>query len=230
MDNLELTNFDFISGTVIVASLLVSLNRGLVREAMSIIGWIFATLVAYFAAPLLNPHLATIAYVGPLLESSCELSMVLAFTISFAFSLLIWSMLTTFITTLTNLPILSALDRYLGLVFGAVRGFLFVSIILIVNQSVVPAGSVYDAISDSKSADIFENLSTAMLERMPDLSSPPAWVLNSYSNLMSTCDHNITTISELPSIEVPEDVIDATGNGITDRLPADQTPADQPEN
>jgi len=207
MDNLNLSTFDFISLGIIVASMLVSLNRGLVRETMSVIGWVFATFAAYFAAPLLNPYLANIGYIGPLLQSSCELSMVLSFTICFAFSLLIWSMLTTFIATLMKLPILSALDRYLGLVFGAMRGFILVSIMLIINQSVMPAGTVYDSISGSQSAEVFENLSSALAERVPDLSEPPKWILNSYSNLMSTCDHNITTPPDLPTIEVPEEVI-----------------------
>ncbi len=207
MDTLNLGTFDFISLGVILASMLMSLNRGLVRETMSVIGWVFATFAAYFTAPLLNPHLGNIGYIGPLLQSSCELSMVLSFTICFALSLLVWSMLTTFITTLMKLPILSALDRYLGLVFGALRGFIIVSILLIINQSVMPAGTVYDSISTSRSAEVFENLSSALAERTPDLSEPPRWILNSYSNLMSTCDHNITTPPELPAIEVPEEIL-----------------------
>ena len=202
MDGLNI--FDIVSLVIIGFSVLLSFNRGIVRETMSVLGWVFAAVAAYLFAPYFNPFLAKIGYIGPLLESSCELSTVLSFTISFAFALLVWSLMTTYVTSMMQLPVLSAFDRSLGIIFGGIRGIIVISLALIINQTATPAGSIYDSISGSKSSEVFQELSTSMIDYMPD--GPPDWLLNLYGNLMSTCGSQIVTIPE-PLEELDPDAV-----------------------
>lgn len=222
MEGLNL--FDIISLAVVVFSVLLSFNRGIVRETMSVLGWVFSAVAAFLLAPLFNPYLAKIGYIGPLLETSCELSTILSFTVCFAASLMIWSLLTTYVTSMMQLPVLSAFDRSLGIIFGGLRGLVLISLALIVNQTVIPAGGFYDSISGSKSAEVFAGLSETMLDHMPD--GPPDWLLNFYGNLMSTCDGQLITtpevIDELDTDALTDEPLDELDSEPFDELDSDE--------
>ena len=210
-----LNTFDIIAIVIIVLSVVLSFSRGFIREAMSIIGWIVAAIAAYIFAPLCTPLLSKIAYVGPLLAGSCELSIVVSFAICFAIALLIWSLLTSLASSMAQMPVLNAFDRSLGVLFGSVRGIILIAIVLIINNTIMPSGKIYDSVSNSQSSSILINFSESFMERLPD--GPPDWLVNSYSNLMSVCDENIqtTSVDDLATTnnvdaEIPEDSPDST--------------------
>lgn len=104
---------------VFAASLVVGAWRGLVREVISIFGWVVAFLAAnLFAGPL-----------GPAMPQAIptpELRVAAAFVAVFAAALIVSSLAGILLSRLVKAAGLGGLDRVLGAGFGAARGALFI--------------------------------------------------------------------------------------------------------
>ena len=51
----NLNNLDIVILAIVVISALIALNRGLIKEVLSIVGWVLATLVIIYALPVCLP-------------------------------------------------------------------------------------------------------------------------------------------------------------------------------
>lgn len=93
--------------------------RGLLREIISILGWLIAFLAAsLFAGPLSQSMPSFIP--GP------QLKVISAYVVIFSGSLLLASLAGLLISKLAKAAGLGAMDRSLGALFGALRGILLV--------------------------------------------------------------------------------------------------------
>lgn len=124
-----LTSFnwaDWVIVAIIAVSALISLLRGFVKEALSLVSWALAFFVAVaFHQPMVS-----------LLESSVAKPYVrdiLAYVILFAGTLVLGSLATYLISMIVKRTGLSGTDRLLGMIFGTARGFIVVlaSVILL---------------------------------------------------------------------------------------------------
>jgi membrane protein required for colicin V production len=111
-----------IIGIVAVSSLL-SLKRGFVREALSLVTWVSAFIVARLFSASLSAYL--VGYI-----ETPSLRMLAAFAGLFVLTLIVGALVGKLITALISATGLSATDRILGMGFGAVRGGLVVVIIV----------------------------------------------------------------------------------------------------
>lgn len=126
-----LTSFNWadwaILGIVVVSSL-ISLLRGFVREALSLVSWAAAFFVALaFHTPMVG-----------LLESMVEkpyLRDILAYVLLFTGTLVLGSLATHVIAELVKRTGLSGTDRLLGMIFGATRGMIVVLALLVLMPS-----------------------------------------------------------------------------------------------
>ena len=93
--------------------------RGLVREVISLAGWVIAFLAAnLFAAPLAETLPASI--------SRPELRVLAAFVAVFLFTLVITTLAGLLLSRIAKAAGLGGLDRALGALFGVARGLLIV--------------------------------------------------------------------------------------------------------
>ncbi|RMF13261.1 MAG: CvpA family protein [Gammaproteobacteria bacterium] len=110
---------DWVILGVIALSTVVSLIRGFVKEALSLLSWV----AAFIVARLFYTKLAV------LLEnaiSTPSVRYIAAFVILFVATLILGAMLNHLISAIVKLSGISGTDRVLGMVFGAVRGVVLV--------------------------------------------------------------------------------------------------------
>src|SRR5690242_9810489 len=120
----DMTAFDYGVLAILGISVLLSLVRGVVRELVSLAGWIVAFMVA-------NSFAAWFAPVLPSFITGELLRMSLAFAVLFLASLLAMSLVAMAASALTKTAGLGLADRFLGSLFGLVRGLLAVLLIVL---------------------------------------------------------------------------------------------------
>lgn len=104
---------------VFTVSLAIGAWRGLVREVVSILGWVIAFLAANLFAGPLGPSM-------PQAIPSPELRVAAAFVAVFIGALIVTSLMGLLLSKIVKSVGLGGLDRLLGAVFGAARGLLIV--------------------------------------------------------------------------------------------------------
>ncbi len=179
-----LTPIDGVVALVIVVSALLAYGRGLVREAMAIIGWIAAAIVAFLFAPRVEPLVREIPVVGEFVADSCELSIVGAFTLVFVAALIIVSLFTPLFSSLVQRSALGGVDQGLGFLFGVVRGILLVAIAFFLYDTVI-TGQEFTIVDDSRSAEVFSQFSGRIAEQNPEQAL--GWFAQQYETLLSSC-------------------------------------------
>src|SRR5258706_16218076 len=114
-----MTWLDYAVIGVFFASLVVGALRGLVREVLSILGWVIAFLAANLLAGPLGP-------VMPQAIPSPELRIAAAFVAVFVGSLIVTTLVGLLLSKIVKAAGLGGVDRALGAVFGTARGVLIV--------------------------------------------------------------------------------------------------------
>ncbi|AOY87583.1 colicin V production CvpA [Marinobacter salinus] len=110
---------DWVIIALITVSTLISLKRGFVKEALSLVTWVGA----FILARTFHPQMQT------LLESTVEtplVRLIAAFAILFFGTLIVGAIINNMIGHLVRATGLSATDRVLGMGFGLLRGVVVV--------------------------------------------------------------------------------------------------------
>lgn len=126
-----MNNADWIIVAVVAGSALISLVRGFIREALSLLAWV----VAFALAMLFHARLAG------LLVNAIEtpsLRLIAAWLMVFLAVLLAMGLVNFLLSRLVRASGLSGTDRFLGSLFGVARGCVVVLVLLIVVPQVVP--------------------------------------------------------------------------------------------
>ena len=118
---------DIIIAVAIIISIIVGLMRGIIKEAISIAALIIAIWAALFFGP-------AVGNVSESWLSSEELQTWFGRALVFALVLTAGGLLGWGLSKLARLSVLSAMDRFLGSVFGAVRGILLVALFILAGR------------------------------------------------------------------------------------------------
>lgn len=124
MTAFDMTAFDYCVLAILGISVLLSLVRGVVRELVSLTGWIVAFMVA-------NSFAAQFAPLLPSFITSESLRMLLGFSALFLATLLAMGLVAMAASALTKTAGLGLADRFFGSLFGLVRGLLVVLLIVL---------------------------------------------------------------------------------------------------
>ena len=118
---------DIVIVIAILISVVIGLVRGFIKEAISLVALLFAIWAALYFGPAVGTGVASWL-------DSAELQMWFGRILVFAVLVSIGGLLSWGLSKLIRLSILSGMDRFLGSLFGFVRGILLIAVVIIVGQ------------------------------------------------------------------------------------------------
>lgn len=139
----QLNNLDVIILIIVGISALIALSRGLIKEVLSIIGWVLGTSAIIYLLPIFSPIASLYIKSGTMAGVVTSLFILIVF-------LIIWIMVTGKVISKIRNSKLSNIDRILGLFFGIVRAFLLVVLVYILINWMVPKDKQAKALTESK--------------------------------------------------------------------------------
>lgn len=132
-----MTLVDIVVFAIIGISVLLGVIRGLVRELLSLAGWVVAFAAANFAGPV-------VARLLPQSLGSEEIRLLAAFVLVFVAALVAMSLVTLLVSNLVKSAGFGVPDRVLGGAFGLARGALVVMVlVLLAGLTPLPAQAAW---------------------------------------------------------------------------------------
>ena len=156
---------DLVVLAIIIVSALFAFIRGFVREVLSVAAWVIAILAAIFGFPFLRPYVGRYIGIAPVADAATAVSIFLA-------ALVVASIISHLLSRNVQTSSFRALDRSLGLLFGAARGALVVcALFLLVRWFFAPDSPpvwIVEARSlplVSSGAELLQNLVTPLIPK-----------------------------------------------------------------
>ncbi|MBT8407999.1 MAG: CvpA family protein [Alphaproteobacteria bacterium] len=187
---------------IVLISAILAYSRGFVREVLAILGWIAAAVVAFYAAPQVEPLIKEIPVINEFLAESCELAIIAAFVAVFAVALIVLSIFVPLFAGAVQRSALGGIDQGLGFLFGIARGALLVIVALIVYDRVA-LGDPIPMVDDSRSALIFSQIQDTLADQIP--AEVPTWIVDRYEELVGDCGIPATAPAAVTPAEAPAD-------------------------
>ena len=137
IDFTALTFIDYAVILVLITSAIFSILRGMTREFLGLVGWVVSVVVAHFARPVLEGPIADVINAEGLSEA-------LAWGLPFAATVIVWFLLASLVSPGLTRAGLGSLDRWFGVIFGLIRGYLLVlvafigAVLLLEGESKLP--------------------------------------------------------------------------------------------
>ncbi len=156
--------FDLILLIVIVVSMVMSLGRGLIREAASVLSFIVGGIVGFIFMQLLG------GVVRPLLPDSWSdlvpavILFLLGFLVAYSLAAFIGGRLSRLVH---SSPEIGLLDRLAGAAFGVARGILGGILFVLLVQQVLPEDSMPSWLVSAYSYDFLEPAASWIRDTIP---------------------------------------------------------------
>jgi membrane protein required for colicin V production len=155
-----MTWLDYTVIAILVISIAWGAWRGLVHETLSLAGWIMAFVAAnLLAAPLAESFPANMRP---------EFRVVAAFVAVFVGTLIVTTLLSALVTKFVKVSVLHGLDRWLGALFGLLRG-----LVIVIALAMVAGLTPLPRASDWKESATGYSLAQTVIQLKPWL--PPAF-------------------------------------------------------
>ena len=138
-----LNNLDIVILIMLGISALIALSRGLMKEVLSIIGWVLGSAAVIYFLPVFTPITKEYIASGMIAGVVTSIFILILFMV-------IWILLTGNIVDKIRSSKLSSLDRMLGLFFGIMRAFLLVILLNILISWIMPKECQPETFKNSK--------------------------------------------------------------------------------
>ena len=146
MEALELNPADWFILVVLIASGIISFTRGFTKEFLSLFLWIAAFIAAisleFLATPKINE------FIG-----NEEISKIISYIFVFVIFIFVGGIVIKFISKLIKWSGASGFDRFLGVLFGLIRGLIVLFVIFLLLPSSLKAT---DLINNSKITPVIQ--------------------------------------------------------------------------
>ncbi len=146
---------------IVVVSALLSMVRGFTREVLAIASWAAAAVAAYLLYPRVMP------YLEPYITKD-TIRMIAAIAIVFFATLILVSIVTVKLSDAILDSKVGALDRTLGFVFGAARGFLLGVVAFLFFNWLVPPKSQPEWVATAKSKPLLQATGDEIVAMLPE--------------------------------------------------------------
>src|SRR5579863_518808 len=146
---------------IILVSALLSMVRGFTREILAIGSWAAAAAAAYFFYPYLLPYITPYIHKDPLPQA-------ISAAVVFFATLIVVSVLTVRISDAILDSKVGALDRSLGFLFGAARGFLLGVVAFAIFNWLVADKQQPEWVKDAKTRPFLQQTAQWIVQWLPD--------------------------------------------------------------
>jgi membrane protein required for colicin V production len=146
---------------VILLSALLAMMRGFTREVLAIGSWAAAAAAGYYFYPRVLPHLEPYVH-KPIVAQG------LAFAIVFFVTLVVVSLFTVRVSDAILDSKIGALDRSLGFVFGAARGFLLAVVAFAIFNWLVGDKQQPEWVKEDKTRPALNETASRIIAMLPE--------------------------------------------------------------
>ena len=155
---------DIILIFLMLVSGLLAMVRGFSREILSISSWVVALILAFLFRKTLTPFVA--GYTQSVTSNELVPEIV-AGAIIFVIALILVSLITIKIADFIVDSRIGVLDRTLGFIFGAVRGFLLVMVLTLFAEFLA-SEQVPGWVTNAKSKPMIDSVGQSIIDSIPD--------------------------------------------------------------
>jgi membrane protein required for colicin V production len=180
------TLVDGIVLALIILSAVLAYSRGLVRELMSIAGWVAAAILGFVFAPAVEPLVREVPVLRDIIGTSCELGILAGFAAVFAVALVVVSIFTPLLAGAVQNSALGPIDQGLGFLFGVARAVILVAIALVVYDRIMGGEGGISQLDDSRTVTVFADVEEQVSSWLPD--DAPEWIALQYGELTQNCE------------------------------------------
>jgi membrane protein required for colicin V production len=198
----DFTVVDAAALVIVAVSALLAFSRGFIREVLSILGWVAAAVIAFYFAPQAQPLIKEIPYVSGFIGDNCELAILAAFAVVFAFALILTSIFTPLLSGAVQNSALGPIDQGLGFLFGVARGVILIAIAFIVYDRVIAGSEGIAQVDGAKSKALIAQLQVKIEERLEqDQNTAVDWITGRFGALTADCSGNVEITPVTPETE-----------------------------
>ena len=156
---------------IVLVSALLSMLRGFSREVLAIASWAAAAAAAYYLYPVVTPHLTPYIHKDVIAQAA-------AAAIVFFATLIVVSLFTVRLSDAILDSKIGALDRTLGFVFGAARGFLLAVVAFAIFNWLVSDKQQPEWVKNAKTRPILTETADKIVALLPQdaAETVDAWI------------------------------------------------------
>lgn len=200
---------DLVFIVILAISILLGLIRGAIREVLSLVGLGASVYLAFKFSDTLSK-----TYVSQIFEDT-RISYIVTFVLIIVATLFAVTLINLFFSQLLKASGLSFVNRFLGMIFGILRGMV-ICCILVLIIGFVPGITSKNWWKESSLAPIFKNTTKTSLKYLPDevagYFDSAKGSVNKAVNKLGLPNNNISTQQAVPAAHTPSSATQTNGD------------------
>jgi membrane protein required for colicin V production len=191
MEGLGFNITDWAILVILVASSLISLSRGFVKEFLSLFLWVFAFVISVNFEYLVTPQILKFI-------TNPEVAKIISYIVVFVLAIYLGGIFIKLISKLIKWSGASGFDKFLGVVFGFIRGAILILVIFLIIPSGVKSS---DLVTNSKISPIINEYIPKVEAYLKDLLDNKNIIEESIKIIEPVVESVEDSLAEEPTLE-----------------------------